>query len=215
MYIVNCHACGMPFDALIAVECDCLHPVRSYRCPNCSVCFCEAGKRVNDEFWRNAPRPMWDRRRASRPVGTPSADKNEPPETIKRPVVLFADDDPVGRLIARQVIVALGFGIVAAPDGRQALDLARRYRPELIVTDALMPLLDGREMSRIVKEELPDTKIVVITSVYKDSRYKHEAIRSFHVDEYLPKPIRPEDLRAVVQKYLGRVGESPSGQVGE
>lgn len=203
MYIVNCHNCRMPFDAEIAAECDCLHPVRSYRCPSCSVCFCEAGRRVIDEFWRNANKVMWDRRRNARPSPSAApADANDPPETIKRPCVLFADDDPVGRLIARQAIGALGFGVVAAQDGRQALDLARRYEPDLIITDALMPRLDGREMSRIVKEERPATKIVVITSVYKDARYKHEALRSFHVDEYLQKPIKPEDLRNVVAKYL-------------
>jgi CheY-like chemotaxis protein len=201
MYLVNCHACATSYDALAAVECDCLHPVRSYRCPNCSKCFCEAGKRVHDEFWRGAPRAMWERRRAPRANAVPT-DQNEPPETIRRPVVLFADDDPVGRLIARQIIASLGFGVVAAPDGRQALELARRYQPDLIVTDALMPRLDGREMSRIVKEERPRTKVVVITSVYKDARYRNEALRSFHVDEYLQKPIKPDELRAVVEKYL-------------
>jgi len=203
MYIVNCHRCRIPFDAEIAAECDCLQPVRSYRCPSCSVCFCEAGQRYFDNFWRNASPATWERRRAARPRAMP-ADVNEPPETIQRPVVLFADDDPVGRLIARQVIGALGYGVIAASDGRQALDLARRYEPALIITDALMPLLDGREMSRVVKQERPATKIVVITSVYKDARYKHEALRSFHVDEYLQKPIKPEDLKKVVAKYLTR-----------
>lgn len=204
MYTVTCHNCRIPFDALVAVECHCLHPVRSYRCPSCSACFCEAGKQVIDDFWRNAPRAMWDRRHASRPAAKPAVDENEPPESIQRPVVLFADDDPVGRLIARQVITALGCGVVAAHDGRQALDLARRYVPELIITDALMPLLDGREMSRIVKEERPATKVVVITSVYKDARYRKEALNAFHVDEYLAKPIKPDDLRAVVRRHLSR-----------
>lgn len=208
MYIVTCHHCRTPFDALIAVECECIHPVRSYRCPSCSVCFCEAGKHVIDEFWRGAPRAMWDRRRASRPTAQ-LPDENEPPESIQRPVVLFADDDPVGRLIARQIITSLGCGVVAAHDGRQALALARKYEPELIITDALMPLLDGREMSRIVKEERPATRVVVITSVYKDARYRAEALRAFHVDEYLSKPIKPDDLRAVVRRHLMPLNFAP------
>ena len=58
-------------------------------------------------------------------------------------------------------------------------------------------------MSRIVKAERPRTKVVVITSVYKDPRYKYEALKDFAVDDYLPKPVKPAELREVVTKHLG------------
>lgn len=133
---------------------------------------------------------------------TTSDKAGEAPRPLRRPLVLFADDDPTGRAIATRVIESLGFGVVVASNGEEALAVAREHRPQLIVTDALMPKLDGREMGRIVKSELPDTKVVVITSVYKDPRYKHEAFKSFAVDEYLTKPINPAALRALVEKHL-------------
>ena len=198
MYRVTCVSCSKPFDAERAAECSCIQPVRSFRCPNCAACFCSAGKDVLNDFWRNATPELWKRRNSSA-LPTP---ENASPEEIERPMVLFADDDPVGRAIAIKVIKSLGCGIAVAENGDAALEMARRYKPELIVTDALMPHLDGRDLSRIVKEEMPATKVVVITSVYKDLRYRNEAHKKFAVDDYLHKPVSPAELRAVVQKHV-------------
>lgn len=201
MYRVTCPSCGKAYDAEKAADCHCLQPMRTVQCPHCAACLCNQGKDVFDEFWRNAPPELRARRRAAAPAVF--SDENEPPETITHPMVMFADDDPTGRAIAKRVVASLGYGVALAKNGEEALAIARLYRPELIITDALMPRLDGREMGRLIKKESPDTKVVVITSVYKDPRYKYEAFRTFGIDEFLTKPINPGDLRAVVQKYLG------------
>ena len=208
MYRVTCISCNKPFDAERAQECSCIQPVRSFRCPNCAACFCSEKKKL-DDFWRHATPELWQRR-TSAPAKPAFA--NPEPEQIARPMVLFADDDPVGRAIAVQLIGSIGLGIAVAENGDAALEMARRYKPELIVTDALMPHLDGRELSRIVKDELPGTKVVVITSVYKDPRYKHEALKTFAVDDYLNKPISPAALRAVVMKHLKNAGPAQPPQ---
>jgi CheY-like chemotaxis protein len=200
MYRVDCVSCGRPFDAEKASECSCLQPVRSVRCPNCAACFCKDQKKL-DDFWRGATPETWQRRRAVM-SGATAAAGNVSPADIKRPMVLFADDDPTGRVIATRVITSLGYGVAVAVDGEEALSMARDYKPELIITDALMPRLDGREMGRMIKTELPQTRVIVITSVYKDARYKYEAFKQFAVDEYLAKPINPAALREVVTKYL-------------
>jgi len=194
MYRVECISCGKAFDAEAAPSCNCLQPVRSVRCPNCASCFCRDEKL--DEFWRNAPSSLWARRR-EKPEAPIASDA-----PLKRPLVLFADDDPTGRAIATRVIQSLGFGVIVAAQGEEALAKAREHQPELIITDAMMPRLDGREMGRIVKSELPSTKVVVITSVYKDARYKSEAMSKFAVDDYLKKPVNPTELRDVILKHL-------------
>lgn len=203
MYNVTCPTCGGTYDASKAAECHCLQPVRSFECPHCSKCFCESDKAFIDRFWREAPAAVWERRRARERAGAQErAEANEPPDTIARPVVLFADDDKVGRAIARKVLKGLGCGVVVASNGDEALELAELYRPELVITDALMPRRDGREVARAIKDLRPDTKIVIITSVYKDPRYKHEAYSKFGVDAYLSKPVSAADLRALVEKHL-------------
>jgi CheY-like chemotaxis protein len=198
VYRVTCHACGKPFDAEKAPDCNCDRPIRSFRCPNCDSCFCDAPPDYAVEFWKTATPEIRARRGQH-----PSADHvNDPPELVPRPLVLFADDDPSARSIAIQVVKSLGLGIVIAADGETALQLARIYKPELLITDALMPKLDGREVALAVRQEMPQTKIIVITGVYKDRRYKEEAQRMFAVDEFLQKPLKPGDLRDLVRKYL-------------
>lgn len=195
MYRVTCPSCGKDYDAARATECSCLQPIRSVRCTHCAACLCKNAEAF-ENFVKGAPAAVRERLRAAPQRSTGSA------KPLRRPLVLFADDDPTGRAIATRVIEGLGFGVTVASNGEEALAAAREHRPQLIITDALMPRLDGREMGRIIKQELPDTKVVVITSVYKDPRYKHEAFKTFAVDEYLTKPINPAELRAVVEKHL-------------
>lgn len=198
-YQVTCFHCKRSFDALQAFECDCLHHPRSLRCPHCSACFCTATAKYKTDFWANAPLELWSLRR-SLPESRPG--DNEPAKGIVRPLVLFADDDAVGRAIARRVLDSMGIGVIVAADGREALALAREYKPELLITDAFMPKLDGRELARTVKEEQPATKVIVISGVYKDPRYKHEALKDFKVDDYLTKPVEPDKLMQAVTKLL-------------
>lgn len=199
VYKVTCPTCGRPFDALKAADCDCLETVRSLRCPNCAACFCKAPQAFKSTFWRDAPRELVERRKVQPPPTGTVAPLSA--ETITRPLVLFAEDDATARSIARRVIKTLKRGIITAKDGEEALAMARQFLPDLVITDALMPKLDGREVARIIKVETPGTKVVVITGLYKDRRYRDEAMDKFGVDDYLAKPVTPGDLREIVERF--------------
>jgi CheY-like chemotaxis protein len=199
VYKVECFHCKRSYDALTAADCDCLQQPRSLRCPHCAACFCDAPKAFKTNFWAEAPRELWSRRKAVEPDAPVPPD----PAAIIRPLILFADDDAVSRAIARRLLGSMGLGVVVAANGEDALRLARELRPEMLVTDAFMPKLDGRELARMVKQENPRMKVIVISGVYKDPRYKHEALKTFQVDEYLTKPVSPRNLRAAVVRHLG------------
>jgi CheY-like chemotaxis protein len=107
--------------------------------------------------------------------------------------------------VATRVVESHGYSVVLATNGEEGLELARRYQPDLVLTDALMPKLDGREMSRRLKED-PETasvKVVVMTALYTSAKYKTEGTRVFRVDDYLAKPLAVDDLRALLAKHLG------------
>jgi len=129
---------------------------------------------------------------------------SEQPPDVKRPLIIIADDDPTSRAVTEKIASGLDFGVLIANDGRELLDLVRRYKPELVITDALMPYVDGREAARIIKEELPGTRVVLMTSVYKDNRYKNEAKYAYKADGYLIKPVSPRDLRAAIVQNLAK-----------
>ena len=104
-----------------------------------------------------------------------------------------------------EAVDELGYGHLVARDGAEGLDLASRYAPDMVLTDAVMPRLDGREMCRLLKED-PATagiKCVVITGLYTRAHYRNEAVSYFHVDDYVHKPVDINQLRTLLQKHVG------------
>jgi CheY-like chemotaxis protein len=205
---VACYTCKAPFDAVSAGWCQCLATRRSLVCPVCRRCFCQAPQSYKQGFWEEAPQELWDRAEAEhRPVG--DLPENPDPELVEHPLVLIVDDEKDIRRVAFAVVTGLGYHAVVASDGEEGIELAARYKPDLILTDAFMPKLDGREMCRRIKTN-PETaaaKVVVITSVYTASRYKYEAYKEFQADDYLSKPLDLSSLRDLLRKHLGSPGE--------
>ncbi len=83
-----------------------------------------------------------------------------------------------------------------ADDGEMALPLIRQTKPDVLITDIRMPFMDGISLSKIVKKELPDTRIIIISG-FDDFTYAQEAI-SIGVDSYLLKPVTKDKLGEVM-----------------
>ncbi len=92
-----------------------------------------------------------------------------------------------------------------AGDGEMALPLILKEKPDVLITDIRMPFMDGLELSQIVRKELPDTKIVIISG-YDDFNYAKTAI-TIGVEEYLLKPVSRQDFVEVLEKIRGRFEE--------
>lgn len=206
-YEVRCATCGKPFDALPAPWCRCLIKERTLVCPHCKACFCKAARTYREKFWASAPQALWDRKMAEHRLQA-APPPNPEPADVARPLVLLVDDEAGILRLAHQVIREMGYGVIWARDGEEGLQAARLYKPDLVLSDALMPKMDGREMCRQVKADplTAATKTVVMTSVYKGTLQRFEAMRAFQVDEYLAKPLEPEALAAVLTKLLGAKG---------
>jgi len=202
-YEITCYTCKARFDALDSVWCNCLVGERSLVCPSCLNCFCKANTAYKERFWASAPQELWDlkldehRRDFDKP--------NPNPEKVIRPLVLVVDDEKEIQRVAIRDIEGLGYGVILAKDGIEGFEMAKKYKPDLVLSDALMPRMDGREMCRRIKSD-PETakiKVVIMTSLYTQSKFKTEAFREFRVDGYLSKPLDFNQLRSVLQKHLG------------
>lgn len=203
-YAVACYACRSDFDGLEAAWCSCITTERSLVCPSCLSCFCKAPPQYKQLFWRNAPRALWDRKLEEHKQAFELPPNPEPAE-VTRPLVLLVDDEKDIQRVASRAITGLGYGLVVGRNGQEGLDLAQRYQPDLVLSDALMPQLDGREMCRRIKED-PATrkaKTIVMTALYTAVKYKTEAHRMYRVDDYLTKPLDFTLLREMLQKHLG------------
>ncbi|MGQ9496630.1 MAG: response regulator [Thermoanaerobaculaceae bacterium] len=117
---------------------------------------------------------------------------------------LVADDSRIFRVLVREVLEEKGFTVHEAAHGKEALDLALSLRPELLILDALMPLISGFEVITKLREKLPGyrPKLFIVTAVYKSYRWQSEAKMVYEVDEYLEKPVEPETLSAALRRHF-------------
>ncbi len=128
-------------------------------------------------------------------------------------VALVADDDADTRtLLAKILGNNLGCTVLQAANGRAALDIVREARPDLVVLDAMMPVLHGFEVCRAIKgdPELRDTVVVLCSAIYRGT-VAADAKVAFGADAFVEKPFHLDELTRVLK--VGLVGaaaaESP------
>src|SRR5471030_1026748 len=92
-----------------------------------------------------------------------------------------------------------GFQVVGqAEDGEQALQLVKETKPDVIITDISMPKLNGLGLVECVRDINPEIKVIIISG-YDDFEYAQKAMR-IGVQEYLLKPVLPEQIREILIK---------------
>jgi DNA-binding NarL/FixJ family response regulator len=128
--------------------------------------------------------------------------------TAERAVrLLLADDHRMLRDGLRRSMVESGFDVVGeASNGEEAVRLAHELRPDLVLMDLTMPVLDGIEATRLIRAELAATQVVVLT-MHGDSDLMARALQAGAVG-YLVKDCSTEDVIAAVQLAVGDGGVS-------
>jgi two-component system cell cycle response regulator DivK len=116
--------------------------------------------------------------------------------------ILVVEDQPDNRRILRDLLTSAGYQIIQAENGEEALAAVARDRPDLILMDIQLPLLDGYEATRRIKAD-PATRaipIIVVTS-YALSGDENKA-RAAGCDAYVTKPYSPRALLAKIREYV-------------
>ena len=203
-HVVNCHHCRQKFNPSAASWCRCDGKSRTLICPHCSTCFCRAPTRYKEEFWEEAPRALRENTNRFRiGDGTPNAVPGgsaatgpEPP-----PRVLVVDDEEDFRSLVACYVEQMGYDVVSVSSPKSALDVLASATFDVVITDALMPGMDGRDLCQKLKATYgKGIKVIVMTSLYTASRYRTEARHRFGVDEYLAKPLRFGVLKAALDR---------------
>lgn len=202
-FLVRCLNCGSDYNSLLAEWCNCTGSSRSLVCPHCGSCVCQTST-GQEASWSLAPVKMRERLRA---VPIPGISSDFDVDDPCRPRVLVVDDDPSVREFTSRLLRSFGYSVSVATNGAEALEIARRDTCQVVVADALMPRMDGREMCRLLKSD-PRTswmKVIILTGVYVNPRYGIEARCKFLADDFLCKPINQVDLRRAVERQMGAV----------
>ena len=124
--------------------------------------------------------------------------------TESRPLILIADDEPDIRELVAYRLEQSGFEVAVAKDGREALTLAKKLRPDLALLDVMMPNLDGYEVTAELRQDktLARLPVILLTARVQEQ----DVQRGFDVgaDDYIKKPFSPQELRSRVEAILGR-----------
>ncbi|HKV89101.1 MAG TPA: response regulator [Candidatus Dormibacteraeota bacterium] len=112
--------------------------------------------------------------------------------------VLVADDNDVAQRLCKRVLEKAGFGVLIAADGLQAVDIAFKERPSMILMDVAMPGIDGLEAMRRIKTEMPALPIVIASAHSMSS--DRERFLAAGADNVLSKPFRLADLISIVEQ---------------
>ena len=120
--------------------------------------------------------------------------------------VFLVEDELIVRESICQMVhwTKYGFELCGeAGDGEMALPMIRKQKPDVVITDIRMPFMDGLELSRMIRRELPETKIIIISG-YDDFEYAQTAI-SIGIEQYLLKPVSRQEfmeaLRTIRKHY--------------
>jgi CheY-like chemotaxis protein len=114
--------------------------------------------------------------------------------------LLIVDDNEGVRHLVSRWLERAGFTVQEAKDGAEAVEMVRKDPPDIILADIRMPKIDGIELARIIKNEYPQMKIILMTA-YSSPQTIAQARRE-GVDDYLEKPFTKDQVERITMEVL-------------
>jgi signal transduction histidine kinase/CheY-like chemotaxis protein len=128
--------------------------------------------------------------------------------------ILLVEDNEDNLFTLKQILNVLSVELVSASTGREAIEYCRRRRPDLIIMDVQMPGMSGLQATGAIRALPGGAAIPIIALTAQAMKGDRERILAAGCDEYLPKPIQPKALLAVVSRLLSRPQHDDVAAVG-
>ena len=120
---------------------------------------------------------------------------------MDKPYILIADDERGIRLLVREFL-GQKFRVLEASDGQEAIDMANKYKPYLILMDILMPNVDGYTACSTIKTNPATKRIPVVMVTALGHVLNKQLAESSGTDGYLSKPFLEKELFEIISKFL-------------
>ncbi len=121
--------------------------------------------------------------------------------------ILLVDDDPDFVQAVQVIVESGGYDVRVAYDGKEGLEAVAEEKPDLIVLDVMMPVMNGHEACAELKSN-PETAgipIILLTAVAErvtTSTYSHRDMLESEAEDYMPKPVEPKELLELIKSWL-------------
>jgi two-component system alkaline phosphatase synthesis response regulator PhoP len=121
--------------------------------------------------------------------------------------ILLVDDDPDFVEAVKVIVESGGYEVKVAYDGKEALEAIEEEKPDLIVLDVMMPVMNGHEACARIKgnKETVNIPIILLTAVadrVTTSTYTHRDMLESEAEDYMPKPVEPAELLELIKSWL-------------
>lgn len=127
---------------------------------------------------------------------------------VSQKQVLLVEDNEDNRIIFATVLGHYGYAVVEAPNGLDGVSMAERHRPDLIIMDISLPIMDGLEATRRIRAN-PHTAGIPVLAVTAHARdCDRDRVMDAGCDDYLAKPVEPRHLIEQVVRMIGPGGLS-------
>lgn len=121
--------------------------------------------------------------------------------------ILLIDDDPDFVEAVKVIVEKGGYEVRVAYDGQEGLEAVAEEKPDLIVLDVMMPVMNGHETcARLKKDkETAEIPVILLTAVadrVTTSTYTHRDMLESEAEDYMPKPVEPKELLELIKNWL-------------
>ena len=120
--------------------------------------------------------------------------------SAKEDLVLVVDDEEPVRDIVAKLVKHIGYPVIEAANGKEALDLLTKEQVTILITDIRMPEMDGFELMKTVRTEFPDLHIICMTG--HGGTYSYTDVVSFGATDYITKPFTIDEMSAKLSRVL-------------
>ena len=129
---------------------------------------------------------------------------SEPPRS-RQARVLLVEDNPVNQLVAKGMLGKLGCEVLLANHGAEALSLLETQHVDLVLMDCNMPVMDGYETTRRIRQKEAIAKLPIIALTANALADERDRCRAAGMDDYLAKPFRKDELAALLDQWLSAI----------
>ena len=121
--------------------------------------------------------------------------------------ILLVDDDPDFVEAVRVIVESGGYDVQVAYDGQEGLEAVAENKPDLIVLDVMMPVMNGHEACAKLKaddatKEIPIILLTAVADRVTTSTYTHRDMLESEAEDYMPKPVEPQELLERIKSWL-------------
>ena len=116
--------------------------------------------------------------------------------------IMVVEDYDDTRTLLRHGLELLGYSVLEASNGQEAVDLAGREHPDLILMDLDLPILDGIAATQRIRQQPDNENVPIVAVTAYPMSYTHVKAFAKGCNEYMPKPIDMSDLAELVNRYL-------------